>query len=918
MNKRFSFLTFFGVTAVLLILMGAITALAAPAATHEVNTHVDGTFVTGKPPVWATAGSVIDINIRDADRNVTISRTRDLPVGAPGGGANNKTAIDQLARGASVSIDLALDGEDEGAGTPGPTIISGSIKAGVGAAQADSATFSISEGFLDRGRFTVSNFGPTAVLSGTTLRITYKQANNDVLTDAVDATKNAVTVSGTQIGSFTIKPLETNSTSGEFTAKVELSLSPTDGTLVPPRMKVALTGDLVTVTYKDRTPAGSTGTTTSKDISFNITVDMTAPSITNVTPAHNFATKVLKPTFVAEFNDGHSGIDTSKLLLELDGSTDNTDCTVADLGAGAYRLTCTPKDNLTAGVKDWQFIGTDKAGVVAKSDSNTKTTATEKHKIIIDVAAPTIAAAPKTGIWWDAAKADDVVVEGITGNKSEVAASKAKKNSIRLPFSEPLSPASVTASDFTVAGATVTRAEVFENVLEAQHFVFLTLEADLAPDAKPKVTLVGTVEDRAGNALAGSVEAAATLDGIGPKVTSLSVDKTLIKDSESVVITIESDEGPGPSKVEIFKPGKVADGADRVASVVVVTINRKWQVTVKGSDLTDSAAVGGEKKTVKVTVTDGAGNTGTKGSDDTTATTAVVFTLDDKAPEVDSYSPADGTDVFDTGPFVTVKWKEKVTITKAQFGESGGTLADITSKLGPITAGNEITYAASGLTVDKKYELKVAAGDAVDTAGNKSTAEAKVTFTVKARVLKSIKVKPGQNLISLPSDPADTAINVAIKDAAVKSVITFDPLNPDPVTGPWKSATRGADGKFGATDSLKTIDSKHAYWVNATDFVTMKFDIPPLGFAATPPTIALAAGWNLVPVVTITDLGIDVEIWADNYFASAADWVAAFGFEPPAAWEQKIPKSFNKLKVGKGYWLYVPKAGILIPVAVPA
>jgi hypothetical protein len=912
------------VTAVLLILMGAMTALAAPAAIHGgTPTHVDGTFVTNKPPEWATAGSTIDINVRDADRNVTVNRTRDLAVVNAGG--DNKTTVTEFAGGGTgVNIDLALDGEDEAAGTAGPTIISGSITADVvtgGVEENREANFDITEGLLVRGRFTVSNFGAT-VLSGATLRITYKQAGNDELTDAADAAKNAVKVSGTQLGDFTMKLLETTSISGEFTGKIKLVTTSTDALTSPPAMKVALTGDLVTITYTDKTPAGSTGTTTSKAITAVIKIDMTKPSITNVSPAHEFATKVLKPTFVAEFNDGHSGIDTTKLSLELDGSLVNTTCTQADLVGGAYRLTCTPNTDLTAGPHDWQFIAKDKAGVEAKSDSITKTSDVfDKHQIIIDVTAPTTAITVKTGIWWDPSKADDITPAGpvgddFKGNKSELDASKAKKNSIRLTLSESLSAASVAAGDFTVAGNTITKAEVFENVLTTQKFVFLTLGTDLAPDAKPKVSLVGSVDDRAGNALAGLVDAGATTDGIGPKVTILSVDKTLIKDSESVVITIESDEGPGPSKVEVYKPGKVLD-KDVTASVVVITSNAKWQVTVKGSDLGDSAAVGGEKKTVKVTVGDGAGNTGTKGSDDTTSASAVVFTLDDVAPTVNSYTPADLTDVFDTAPYVTVKWNEKVTITKAQFGVSGGTLDDITSKLGPITAGNEITYAASGLTVDKKYELKIVIGDAVDTAGNKSLVEAKVTFTVKARVLKSITVKPGQNLISLPSDPADTAINVAIKDAAVKSVITFDPLNPDPVTGPWKSATRGGDGKFGASDSLKTIDSKHAYWVNATDFVTLKFDIPPLGFAATPPTIALAAGWNLVPVVTITDLGIGVEIWADNYFASAADWVAAFGFEPPATWEQKIPKSFNKLKVGKGYWLYVPKASILIPVAVP-
>ena len=144
-------------------------------------------------------------------------------------------------------------------------------------------------------------------------------------------------------------------------------------------------------------------------------------------------------------------------------------------------------------------------------------------------------------------------------------------------------------------------------------------------------------------------------------------------------------------------------------------------------------------------------------------------------------------------------------------------------------------------------------------------------------------------------------------------MITYDPLNPDAVTGAWKSATRGADGKL--SGSLATIDSKHAYWVNSASFLPIKANIPDAGFAATPPVIAVTAGWNMVPVVSLTGAAPGALISADTYFASLPSWVTAYSFDPQAAtaWTKVTPKSFQNVVVGKGYWLYSTAAGILVP-----
>ena len=112
---------------------------------------------------------------------------------------------------------------------------------------------------------------------------------------------------------------------------------------------------------------------------------------------------------------------------------------------------------------------------------------------------------------------------------------------ILVKFSEALDAETVSAADFEVDDNTPSKAEVFSG---AKSNVFLTLSTDLNPQPKPKVEVVGTIEDLAGNRqTSGKVDEA--VDGIAPTltVTLEGGDRPVTKGSVKVTVTANEDVG---------------------------------------------------------------------------------------------------------------------------------------------------------------------------------------------------------------------------------------------------------------------------------------------------------------------------------------------------------------------------------------
>jgi hypothetical protein len=290
-----------------------------------------------------------------------------------------------------------------------------------------------------------------------------------------------------------------------------------------------------------------------------------------------------------------------------------------------------------------------------------------------------------------------------------------------------------------------------------------------------------------------------------------------------------------------------------------------------------------------------------------------VFEVDQTAPSV-VFDPVDDSKIQNSSPFVRLTFDEDeypgdtfktVTLTKADVLNPDGTTTDLLSTF--VTSDNiEFIWAASDLALGA-YKLTVSA---TDSAGNKLT-DATSDFTVEARALYSIVLRPGWNLISLPGAPVDSAVDTVVAEQDVDVVITYDTAS-----GSWLTAVRGTDGIF--VGNLTTVDNSTAYWVHTDTFDPIKVDIP--GFTAgsqtVPPAFDLGVGWNLVPVSSMNLATTTID--ADDYF-SGLSWSRAYAYDNTTATFTSIlpgttaTPSTATVTVSQGYWLYLTGAGTLVP-----
>jgi hypothetical protein len=235
------------------------------------------------------------------------------------------------------------------------------------------------------------------------------------------------------------------------------------------------------------------------------------------------------------------------------------------------------------------------------------------------------------------------------------------------------------------------------------------------------------------------------------------------------------------------------------------------------------------------------------------------------------------------------------------------------------------------------YSLKV---KATDSAGNESETAGHVSKweVVSAKPVK-IKLQPGWNMISLPFQPGNPAINSVIKSTHPADIVmTFD--GP---TQTWLVSRRDAESGLFVGD-IAVMTASTAYFVRTTNFQALSILRPPIATNAAPPpqipALAVVKGWNLVPIVSNASPLPD-EISADEYFgtlvnANGAGWLKAITFNTLArTWEDVTPgekvQVYNPdgtakldtddkpifepatVKRGKGYWLYATGDGVIIP-----
>jgi hypothetical protein len=758
---------------------------------------------------------------------------------------------------------------------------------------------------------------------------------------------------------------ETKATSGVFRLVINTTADASNADSTPPSLKVGK-DDQITLTYKDADPKR----TTSKLLK----VESTAPVFSELSPA-NAAAGRANPEVEFNVTDGGSGIgddqdDDILVIFGIDNDGDGTidieeeyaandrgslnevdggfharqrlpsssaaadDSTVywwarALDAAGNEAVTdrkATLKDDNDKDVKDPCTVSAFPRGNLGGVDVNISTSigGCQPYSIKVDNTEPAISVV-RTGAFWDTSNKDD-------DDKTNMDASKAKADMVLVMFNESLDASSVSASDFEVNDQEPTSAEVFSG---AKSNVFLTLGSDLDPNARPKVELVGRVEDLAGNRRSSYTEDNAT-DGIAPTLT-VSVDGgNRVVTNDEIKILISSNEDVGTPNVAFQKVDDSARGDDDATEDTDESLSALGGATdvsavlksARNYEATYTAPESGLYN-VYVTAADAtAGNEGKAGVskgpiDLTDDTKAILFEFDNDVEEP-AVMPDDEDGSDNSDPFITIDFASEgkeyedsegvdldshgtVTVLSASLKSPDADEMDITESL--VTTDSVIfLYKASDL-VKGNHTVKV---KAMDAAGNE--AEFESTVKIVERQPFNLKLKPGWNLVSLPGTPTNTSINAVIPaDHPASTILSYD------AEAGWITAIRSEDGTWLGT--LMTIDATRAYWIQTDSFDSIKVDIPRISAGTSvPPTIALSEGWNFVPVTDVSgSMSHGDSVSAKTYFSGTkVNRVYTFN-TLMGLWDEvdivatDDDNTDDFLMVGSGYWAHASEAGVIAP-----
>jgi len=604
------------------------------------------------------------------------------------------------------------------------------------------------------------------------------------------------------------------------------------------------------------------------------------------------------------------GADT--LLYELTPATDedeDTEVTTATLATSI---------NTAATNIDYYFgaLAIDEAG-------NMSVISGGANLVTYDEASPAIASA-RAGIGWD----EDPDVEAEEDDRASVAVLFTELGSGLDEDSLGIGDFVITDSDDNVL--TITGVELDTKT------VYIKLDADLDPDATPNVAIeAGDIHDLAGNdASGGNVDAS---DKIAPSITLTSQTETLVTAGEEVVFNIVSDEplSARPS-VTVYKAtgnataasvGVLVEdvGSDDEAWTITVTgivagADREgyWGVYVSGTDVGGNAATLGEANAAAATDEDDDGDFEAISDD------AIGFEADTTDVAVpSSTTPADDATVTYRSPyFVTITLddgdeydgdsSDVITVTEALLVDEDDEEVDISGNI-QTSDDNKFRIALTDLAL-ATHEIHLSVTDG---AGNAFATDPYVlTFTVEEAGAVSVDLQPGWNLVSLEGEPTDgTIATVFDADHSATKVFSYDNAS-----AAWVSASRESGGTW--EGDLITLDGQHGYWVYADTFTELEVtvpsgigDVPP-----TPPTIALGAGWNLVPVIPVDGAATRD---ADDYFASVKfNLTRVLSYDADSGtWESILldndlatASGANKdVSTGAAYWVYMLEADTLVP-----
>lgn len=798
------------------------------------------------------------------------------------------------------------------------------------------------------------------------LRVRLDDTEKSGATTTVPVTNTTFTGAGSSIAAFELTRRVGELTNGsatttnsiKFIGEVEIVSSATTGKIF------ASHGDTVKTTYKASNHVIGTAA--------SVKVDGSGPTVGSLTPATATSQKSDDVNFVFDVVDADSGIGTTgtgatlrpadssiKFIITTSGGTQTVTGGFLKYTAitNGWRVTAETVD-IGEGSVTWRVEATDVAGNKTRTDRDTTTSCNayspgstcEEFALTIDKTAPALSTA-ETGKAYDSTNKKVIVA------RNSIMTKFVKTGTANDDF---LSGGSIQASDFLVEGATITGI-VFPNLkaadtgdaTEMRNIVFLTLAADLAPTAKPKVRVVSGIQDLAGNEQSsGEVTAA---DKIAPAFTVTITGDAAARPvasgastSKAITIRVVADEEltidgikllisqPSPSTTSPF--AWVAASGD-IVEVTATKVTGSARTYEAKRVIGDNPGSGSRLLNVYVKGTGLSGqNLGTSGSGG--ANGAAVDLTKAHLVEYDSALPAPSLALTPAVTGTTDKTESKRPFLKIDFsGEatefslkgsasSSITVAktvvdldshnavtltkvtldgvDVLASVGSVSANTFLVTPAADLALGD-HKLIVNATDAVS---NKLAADKTFTFTVVARAAHKISLLPGYNQISFPGDLENDEINTALAgNTSISLVLAYDPADSD---GPWLVATRNATtGRLEGT--LKRIRGHLGYWVKTSTFDPVSAVLKERLFSALPPSIAVVAGFNLVPVADLQLSACGTTVAAATYFASVT-WTVAYHYNPTVNTWSKITSAVGgDLKTCESWWLFATKAGNLVP-----
>ena len=878
-----------------------------------------------------TNANLLTVFVEDADVNVAVPKS--------------KTTTDTTTSAGNTQTIVLTAGESPIVDTDGDGSVMDDITIIAPATGTDTTTmYTLQSAFA--GSATQTGSITVVQTSSTTVNTTIALSWN---TSAVNTVQVSVKTTQDTTGK-TFTATETGPSTGVFKGSIKL-IDIQDATPVwadSPSGEIAIqSGGTATATYSDVTPkVGSTA----KSVTSTALVETGAPLVALTGPADASATQVRRPAFAGSVTETTSGLDISGILVYIDNTDDYLDAalvpatkggTVDDFapttpvgsvdGVSSSTFTFTPSADIPSAysgsteshIVDWQVQASDLAGNIGWSDQSSTIANLagrgQPNTVKIDRTLPGMTTA-YTGFTLDNTAATGV-------RKTDT------PTSLEIDFNDDMDPATIQITDFTVAGNTVTAVEVGGKGFKDR--VFLTLGTALATSATPKVSIVGSISDVAGNTTStGSI--AKAKDALAPNVTvalsggsSATTPTTLTK--SAMTITITSDEALSADPVvSIYTAASAVASENGDGSVTAVNQGGNvWIASFSGSNYLGTGATGVKKSvyvttadasitvsqsgavvdtdtTVPSTVTVGAAIDGKKG---TATTGALVFTLDKTAPTL-TLSPSGSTS--DSSPFVRWNFGEKVTVSKAEFGlSSATTLENVTAELG---TSDDTTYIRA--TDSLALGLYKATGTATDLAGNKATG-LNDTFTIAKRGEFKLSVLPGTTLLSFPLTPADSSINAVFDKAGIVSVSSYDNA-----AGTFTSALRDSESGTLAGD-LASIESGVGYIVVADAISALVVPIPALTASSIPPTIAVVKGWSLVGVTDVTgdaagalrQPGSTINT-ATLYFPAKVTQVYSWN-STSKTWQALSTRPGGdggaNVLAGEAYWAYATADDVIVP-----